>query len=100
MKLLYHHQLKLLSFLLSQGKKNHRAVVSESKAMRVLGLGGTAVDKNKMVKAISVKQYTEDQILLAFQRKCEDLGQLHVCIESSTDLYFINSQAVKTFRAD
>lgn len=43
--------------------------------MRVLGLGQTSMDKNKEVRVVNVKQFSEEQILLAFQDKCADLGK-------------------------
>jgi hypothetical protein len=48
--------------------------------MRVLGLGQTSMDKNKEVKVVNVKQFSEEQILLAFQDKCADLGKNYVDI--------------------
>ena len=43
--------------------------------MRVLGLASTTVDKNKEVKVVSVNKYKEEEIVAAFQKKCEDLGK-------------------------
>ena len=42
--------------------------------MRVLGLGQTSMDKNKEVKVVNVKQFSEEEILLAFQNKCHHIG--------------------------
>ena len=50
------------------GVKNHM------KAMRVLGLGQNSIDKNKGVQVVNVKQFSEDDVLLAFQNKCGNLG--------------------------
>ena len=62
-------------FHLRRGKKDHKGVKNATKAMRVLGLGQTSMDKNKEVKVVNVKQFSEEQILLAFQDKCADLGK-------------------------
>ena len=60
---------------LRRGKKDHKGVKNSTKAMRVLGLGQTSMDKNKEVRVVNVKQFSEEQILLAFQDKCADLGK-------------------------
>ena len=60
---------------LRRGKKDHKGIKNATKAMRVLGLGQTSMDKNKEVKVINVKQFSEEQIVLAIQDKCAELGE-------------------------
>ena len=42
--------------------------------MRVLGLGQTSMNKDKEVKVVNVKKFSEEEVLTAFQNKCADLG--------------------------
>jgi hypothetical protein len=65
-------------FHLRRGKKEHKGVRNATKAMRVLCQ--TSMNKNKEVRVVNVKQFSEEQILLAFQDKCADLGKIVVDI--------------------
>ena len=42
--------------------------------MRVLGLAQTTMDQNKEIKVVNVKRFKEEEVVSAFQKKCEELG--------------------------
>ena len=72
------HQFSSLCYwsinLFRRGKKDPKGIKNHTKALRVLGLDQTSTDKNKEVKVVNVKQFSEREILLAFQNKCDELG--------------------------
>ena len=43
--------------------------------MRVLGLEKSNMDKNKEIKVVNVKKFKEEEIIIAFQTKCAEVGK-------------------------
>ena len=56
-------------------KEDPKTVQNHAKAMRLLGLYENRMDKNKEVKVVTVNQFSEDDIILAFQTQCSELGE-------------------------
>ena len=43
--------------------------------MRVLGLDKTKTRNDKEIKVVNVKKFKEDEIIIAFQNKCAEVGK-------------------------
>jgi hypothetical protein len=58
-----------------RGKKDPTGVQSHTKAIHVLGLEKSNMDKKKEIKVVNVKKFKEEEIILAFQNKYADIGK-------------------------